>query len=310
MKRALLLAVCLMSLACLSARAGEGRKLEKVSDHVWAYMNVLPMTPGGSFGANAGVVVGSKGAMVVDTLISAKEGRRLLADVRAITEVPILWVVNTHYHLDHAWGNCVFDAEGARIIGAAPSPKLVVERGAYALAHVDQHGLKQEDVEGTTLAPPTVSFTGVMSIDLGGVVVELRSLPHGHCPDNLIVWVAQDMVLFGGDLLFVGCHPFMGESNIQGWLADLDVVASLGARKIIPGHGRCSDAKDVTEMKAYIKAFDENATVLAKGGCQEDAPKLAKELGKRLPSQERNELPQMLEYNLRTKYLPQEKSNP
>jgi cyclase len=299
-----------MNVVCLYAHAEEDRKLKKVSDHVWAYANVSPMTPARSFGANAGVVVGSKGAMVVDTLTSAKEGKRLLADVREVTKLPILWVVNTHYHLDHAWGNCVFAAEGAKIVGASPAPKLLAERGAYGLAHVTQHGLAQEDVEGTTLAPATVSFTGTMSIDLGGVVVDLRSLPHGHCPDNLVVLVAQDDVLFSGDLLFVGCHPSMGESDIHGWLADLDIVASFGAEKIIPGHGRLASAKDVAEMKAYIKAFDDNATNLAKGKHQEDAPKLAQELQKRLPSQGRDELPQMLEYNLRMKYLPQEKAGP
>lgn len=310
MKRASLLVPCLMLLACPHIRADEPRKLEKIGDHVWSYVNVSPMTPARSFGANAGVVVGNKGAMVVDTLTSAKEGKQLLADVRAVTKLPLLWVVNTHYHLDHAWGNSVFEAEGATIIGASPAPRLLAERGAYGLAHADQHGLTKEDVEGTTLAPATVSFTGVMSIDLGGVIVELRSLPHGHCPDNLVVWVPADGVLFSGDLLFVGCHPFMGEGDVAGWLGDLDAVAALDAKKIIPGHGRLANAKDIAEMKTYIKAFDDNATRLARGKRQEDAPKLAEELLKLLPSQGRNELPQMLEYNLRTKYLPPEKTGP
>lgn len=304
MKRISFLVLCLMNLACVCARAGEDRQLQKIGDHVWAYADVKPMTPARSFGANAGLIVGDREAMVVDTLTSAKEGKQLLADVRKITKLPIAWVVNTHYHLDHAWGNCVFAVEGAKIIGASPAPKLLAERGAYGLAHAAQHGLAEKDIEGTTLAPATVSFTGVLTIDLGGVTVKVRSLPHGHCPDNLVVWVPQDKFLFSGDLLFVGCHPFMGESDVQGWLADLDVVASYPAEKIVPGHGRIAGAKDIAEMKAYVKTFDENALKLAKGKRQEDAPKLAQELLKRLPSQGRNELPTMLDYNLRTKYLP------
>jgi cyclase len=304
MKHISFLVLCLVNITCISAFAGEDRQLQKMGDHVWAYANVSPMTPAKSFGANAGLIVGTREAMVVDTLTSAKEGKQLLADVRKITKLPIVWVVNTHYHLDHAWGNCVFAAEGAKVVGASPAPKLLAERGAYGLAHAGQHGLTGKDIEGTTLAPATVSFTGVMTIDLGGVIVELRSLPHGHCPDNLVVWTPQDKVLFSGDLLFVGCHPFMGESDVQGWLADLDVVASLDAAKIVPGHGRLAVAKDIAEMKAYVKTFDENALKLAKGKHQADAPKLAQELLKRLPSQGRNELPMMLEYNLRTKYLP------
>ncbi|MEN6494408.1 MAG: MBL fold metallo-hydrolase [Thermoguttaceae bacterium] len=307
MNRRFGIAIVVLLLTCSLAAAGEGRKQQKVSEHVWAYTDVSPMTTANSFGANAGVVVGSKGAMVVDTLISAKEGKRLLADVREVTRLPILWVVNTHYHLDHAWGNCVFEAEGARIVATSPAPKLLAERGAYYLAHADQRGLNREDLEGTTLAPATVTFSGTMSIDLGGIAVELRSLPHGHCPDNLLVWVPQDKVLFSGDLLFVGSHPFIGEGDVKGWLIGLDVMAAIGAEKIVPGHGRLAGPKDIAEMRAYLTSFDENATRLAQGKTQEDAAKLAEELQRVLPAQGRDQLVPMIEYNLRMKYLPQEK---
>lgn len=293
-------------LTCTLADAGEQRKLQQVGQHVWAYTNVSPMTVTNSFGANAGAVVGSKGVLVVDTLVSAKEGRRLLADVREVTKLPILWVVNTHYHLDHALGNCVFAAEGATIVGASPAPTLLAERGAYALAHADQYGLTPDDMEGTTIALATVSFSGTMTIDLGGVVVELRSMPHAHSQDNLLVWVPQDKVLFSGDLLFVGSHPFLGESDIQGWLSDLDAVAAVKAEKIIPGHGPIAGAKDIAEMKEYITAFDAAATRLTEGKSQADAPRLAEEVRKVLPAQGRENLPFMIEHNLRTKYLPQE----
>jgi cyclase len=307
MKRNLLIAWCALCVVCLCANASAERILQQTGEHVWAYSNVSPMDPAHSYGANAGVVVGSKAALVVDTLISAKAGQQLLDDVRKVTKLPILWVVNTHYHLDHAWGNCVFTAEGARVIGASPAPKLLAELGPQGLEHPEQHGLTKADLEGTTIAPATVSFAGTMDIDLGGVAVELRSLPHGHCPDNLLVWVAQDKVLFSGDLLFVGCHPFLGEGDIKGWLADLDVVSSIGADKIVPGHGRLATAKDIAEMKEYLKAFDKNAAELAKGKKQADAPALAEALLKLLPPQGRDNLPTMIEYNLRAKYLPQEK---
>jgi glyoxylase-like metal-dependent hydrolase (beta-lactamase superfamily II) len=124
----------------------------------------------------------------------------------------------------------------------------------------------------------------------------------GH--DNLVVWVPQDKTRFSGDLLFVGCHPFIGESDVQGWMSDLDAVAAFNAEKVISGHGRLATANDIAEMKVYLKAFDENAAKLAKGRRQDDAPSIAKELEKLLPSQGRDLLPYMLEYNLRTKYLP------
>lgn len=307
MKHISLSVLCLLNLVCLAARAADAPKLEKLSNHVWAYQNVSPMTPATSFGANAGVVVGDKAALVVDTLTSAKEGERLLADVRKITKLPVLWAVNTHYHLDHSGGNCVFQAAGAQIVGASPAPKLLAERVPAQLAHPELLGLTQKDLEGTTLAPATVSFTDVMNIDLGGVVVELRSLPHGHSPDNLLVSIPQDKVLFAGDLLFIGCHPFLGEGNIPDWLADLDAIAALSADKVVPGHGRLATPKDIAELKTYLTVFDENATKLAKGKRQSDAPAIAQELQKLLPSQGRDALSMMPEFNLRIKYLPQEK---
>lgn len=298
----------LFGMACYCVYADGERKLQQISPHVWAYAGTVPMSIAKSYGANAGVVVGEKGALVVDTLISAKEGQQLLDDIHAVTKQPLLWVVNTHYHLDHAWGNGVFATEGARVIGASRSTELLIERGTEGLAHPEKHGLTKEALEGTTLSPATVSFTGTVTIDLGGIVVELRSMPHGHCEDNLVVWVPKEKILFSGDLLFVGCHPFMGEGNIPNWLADLDALSKMGAEKIIPGHGRIAHAKDITDMKEYLRVFDVNAVKLAKGKSQADAPKLAEKLAKQLPDQGRTELTGMLEYNLRAKYLPQEKT--
>ncbi len=292
-----------LALACSGVGAGELPKLQQVSEHVWSYVWNYPMTPANSYGANAGIVVGSNAVLVVDTLISAREGKRLLADIRAVTKLPIKYVANTHYHLDHAWGNSIFTAEGAAVIGTTASAKLMAERGAYGLAHADQFGLTPEDLAGTTLAPATLGVAGLLSIDLGGVTVELRSLAPGHCPDNLVAYVPQDKVVFCGDLLFTGCHPYMGESDIAGWLSGLDAVNALGAEKLVPGHGAMGTAKDVAEMKEYLKAFDEKAQALTKGKTQADAPAIATELLKSLPEQGRKELSMMAESNLRMKYL-------
>ncbi|MGD9127282.1 MAG: MBL fold metallo-hydrolase, partial [Planctomycetia bacterium] len=107
MKRNLLISLCVLGLLALNARADETRPLQKIGPHTWAYAGTSPMKSANSLGSNAGVIVGEKGVLVVDTLASAKEGKKLLADIRKVTKLPILWVVNTHFHFDHAWGNCV-----------------------------------------------------------------------------------------------------------------------------------------------------------------------------------------------------------
>jgi cyclase len=294
-------------IVCQQGYGVEGRKFQKISDHVWSYAGTSPMTAANSFGANAGVVVGTKGALVVDTLVSAKEGKQLLADVRAVTKLPVLWVVNTHYHLDHAWGNCVFAEQGATIVGAWPASKLLAENGPEGIAHADQFGLTADDMAGTITTPATVIFNGIMFIDLGGVVVTLESMRHGHCADNLVVWIDDDKTLFSGDLMFVGCHPFVGEGDMAGWLSDLEKIAAMKPEKIIPGHGPLSSAKDINDMKAYLNAFNRNALELTRGKTQADAAMIAEKLLPLLPSQGRGDLANMIEYSLKMKYLPQEK---
>lgn len=304
MLKKMLTVVAAALLLCSQSNAETVRKLKQFGKHVWSYENVKPMKPANSFGANAGIVVGKNGVMVIDTLVSAKEGKQLLADIREITSLPILFVVNTHYHLDHSWGNCAFADENAVIIAAEPGRNLLKTSSKAGLEKPEQYGLTKDDVKGTVLTPATITFKGEMTIDLGGVVVDLKQLPHGHCQDNLIAWIEADKVLFAGDLMFVECHPFMGEGNIGDWVKNLDELAVYKAKTIIPGHGRLSSQKDIVEMKAYLQTFDAAAKALCNGKTQNDAPELAKKLFIKLPKQNRHDLGNMVEFNLRLKYLP------
>ncbi len=285
-------------------QAGETSALRPISPHVWAYAGRTGMAPANSYGANSGVIVGTAGALVVDTQISAKTGRQLLEDVRAVTNQPIRWVVNTHYHLDHAFGNSVFAAAGAQIIGGPGAPQLLTQKGPAILAHPEGHGLTAADLEGTVITPPTEVVADVRQLDLGGVTVEIRALAPGHSPDNLIIWVPGDRVLFSGDLVFKGCHPFVGEGDVPGWLADLDKLAALDAKTIIPGHGAPAGPSDLADMRAYLTTFDQNARRLAAGKTAADVRTVAEELRKLLPEQGRQELGGLIEYSLLAKYLP------
>lgn len=296
-----LIAVIFIAGSAAAAEAASG--LQQVSAHVWAYAGSKEFSPAGSFGANAGIVVGEKAVLVVDTLISEKDGERFLADIRKVTQVPVKYVVNTHYHLDHAWGNSAFDKKGVRFIGGNGATELAKTEGEKALKNASTYGLDKKQMRGTEIRPADTSLEKPETIDLGGVSVQLIPLLHGHCKDNLIVWVTEEKTLFAGDLLFTGCHPYMGECDIAGWLDGLGVIAGSGAEKIIPGHGPVSSGKDVQEMKAYLQAFDKAATELCAGKTPADAKALAPELLKKLPAQNRTALEPMIETNLAMKYL-------
>jgi cyclase len=280
------------------------RTLQKLSDHIYAYVGVTGASPSAnSFGANSGVVVGKDAVLVVDTLISVKEAEKLLADIRKVTNKPIKYVVNTHYHLDHAWGNKVFVREGAVII-AHENSRLAGPRSEYGLKHYQQFGLTAADMEGTDLSFPTVTFKDEMRIDLGEVMVDLAYPGVTHTDGSISAYVSPEQTIFLGDILFTKYHPYLGEGDIPSWIKVLSKLERGPAKVIIPGHGPVSTVADIKNMEAYLKVFDRKAKQLCKGKKQDDAPAIAAQLLKELPDQGRTELPGMVESNLREKYLP------
>lgn len=305
MRRKALVFVTILGLALsASVFAGESPALQQISQHVYAYVDAKNPTPASSFGANVGLVVGKDQALVIDTLVSAKEAERLLADILKVTDKKVKYVVNTHYHLDHAWGNCVFTKLGAVVIGHENARKHQSD-AAKSLAHPESFGLSAKDLEGTTLEAPTVTFKDSMSIDLGDVTVVLSYPGPTHTDDSITAYVPQDKVLFLGDMLFTGYHPFLAEGDLAHWQQVLGELEKTPATKIIPGHGPVSNKSDLEKMKEYLREFDAAARTLCAGKSADDAPAIAKELIKRLPQQQRTELPNMVEFNLRLRYLPQ-----
>ena len=305
--RSLPCAVVLCMIVCSTVLAADTPGLQRISDHVYGYVGVKNPSPAKSFGANTGLVVGKDAALVIDTLISAKEARRFLSDIQKITDKPVKYVVNTHHHLDHAWGNCEFVKHGATVIGQKNALSHLAE-DAKALAHPENFGLTAQDLQGTTLQGPTITFTDAMTIDLGGVTVELTYLGPTHSDDSITAYVPQDKVLFVGDALFTGYHPFLAEGDLANWQQVLTKLLQTPADKIIPGHGPVSGKTDLENMAVYLREFDALARTLCAGKSPNDAPAIAQELIKRLPGNEGKEqpalLPTMVEFNLRLKYLP------
>jgi len=164
MKRTVVLMLTILTLLAPSAHAD----LVKLADNIYSYIGEKDSSPTHSFAANAGIVIGRDGVLVVDTLISAREGERFLADIREVTDKLIRYVVNTHTHPDHAFGNCVFTRLGATVISHDADRALLARTGADTLKNIGNFGLKPEDMTGTTIALPTMTFSDRMTIDLGG----------------------------------------------------------------------------------------------------------------------------------------------
>ncbi|HMK50088.1 MAG TPA: MBL fold metallo-hydrolase [Thermodesulfovibrionales bacterium] len=254
--------------------------LTRISEGVYSYIDTKGAAPANSFGANAGIIIGKDGILVVDTLISAKKAKAFINDIKAVSDKPIKYVVNTHYHLDHSLGNSEFARLGAIIIGQQNSIKDLSTNSP--LPRASEYGLSAEDMEGTTMAPPLLTFTDRMAISLGDLTVELIYPGPSHTDDSILVYLPGQKVLFAGDILFTRYHPYMGEGDAAGWIKSLDFVSSLDADKIIPGHGPLSGKQDVDAMRTYITTFDKKVKELA--AVSNDPQFISAEVKKVLPA--------------------------
>ncbi|HEX2928003.1 MAG TPA: MBL fold metallo-hydrolase [Ruminiclostridium sp.] len=272
--------------------------LTQITDNVYAYVDIKNGSEENSFGSNAGIIIGRDGIAVVDTRISAKEAKRFINAIRAVSEKPIKYVINTHYHHDHSFGNSEFVKLGATVIAQENSRQSTLRTAEAILRNPEQCGLTPEYMEGTTVAYPALSFGDFMTIDLGDQVIELRHARHSHTDGDTLVYLPDKKVLFTGDVLFTNYHVFLGEGNIEEWCNELDEMMNMDVEIIIPGHGAISGKKDIEHMKNYILQFDQLATKLVT--IDADIHVIADEMLRVLP--QRAENVRLIKENLMTKY--------
>ncbi len=182
--------------------------LTKIADNVYSYVDIKGATPQNSFGANAGIIVGKDGIVVIDTLVSAKEAKRFIADIKKVSDKPIKYVVNTHYHLDHSFGNAEFEKLGAVIISHTKDEQNSRKNGEPTLKDAKAFGLTENDMEGTVLSYPSLTFNDKMEINFGDQKIELIYPGSSHTSGSIIVNLPDKKILFAGDALFTGYHPY------------------------------------------------------------------------------------------------------
>ncbi|GLV86349.1 MBL fold metallo-hydrolase [Streptomyces lavendulae subsp. lavendulae] len=202
---------------------------------------------------NAGFVSDGGRTLLVDT---AATERRALALREAVTAagVPLpRTVVNTHHHGDHTYGNGVF----------APEALIVGHDDARAEQLTAGHQLEliwpATDFGAIEIVPPDLTFSERLTLHVGGIEVRVIHPGVAHTTGDAVVWLPRQRVVFTGDLVFAGGTPFLAMGSLSGSLRALELLRSLGAETVVPGHGPLTDASAYEATERYLRFVAELA---------------------------------------------------
>jgi glyoxylase-like metal-dependent hydrolase (beta-lactamase superfamily II) len=255
--RLLLACACVLLPARASAADAVGVEPVRVSAHVW-YVQGRPGPASAAnrgYNSNAGFVVTPEGVVVIDALGTPALGHALLAAIRSVSALPVRRVIVTHYHADHFYGLAAFKAAGADIWAHQAAREYL--DGAEAQARLEQRRrVLAPWVDDTTqLLPPDRWLDGDSAFVLGGMHFDLMYMGPAHAPDDLVVVVREDQVLFSGDIMFSGRVPFVGSADSRRWLAAMDQLLRLQPKAMVPGHGAVSrdPAADLAFTRDYLR---------------------------------------------------------
>jgi quinoprotein relay system zinc metallohydrolase 2 len=183
---------------------------------------------------NISFVVGSRGVAVIDTGGSLKVGKQLRAAIKAVTPLPILYVINTHVHPDHIFGNAAFVQDNPVFVGHAKlGDTMQLRQEAYTKLNIKYLGA---DAEGSDMVKPSLVVSTGSKLDLGDRSLQLTAYVSAHTVTDISLIDSKTQTLFTGDLLFIERTPVI-ESDIKGLISAIDSLKLSQVSQVVPGHG-------------------------------------------------------------------------
>lgn len=215
--------------------------------------------------ANVGFIIGNKCVAVIDSGGSPQQGLALKNAIKQTTDKPVCYVINTHVHPDHIYGNLAFKQPGIQFVGHYKLARAMASRGDHYLGRAEE--LLDIHVNRDNIIPPDLQVKDSMVLNLGNRELLLTAHPTAHTDNDLSIYDKSTDTLWLADLLFLEHIPVI-DGSLKGWLAELDRLEKNRYTLVIPGHG--TPVRDwpaaMQPQKAYLNGLASEIRTMIKQG--------------------------------------------
>jgi cyclase len=215
-----------LTLLFLLSSLAASASTQKIGTDLYAYISENDASSNSTF------LVSDKGILVVDTGLNAQEGRKLLDEIRKISQAPVRWVVNTHYHPDHRGGNSVVGPDAVVISTAFTRTQTGSAAAGYALNE-------------------TVGTRGI-TLYVGGHEVRIYHPGPAHTMGDLIVYFPEQRAIAMGDLFLTNSCPAMDKGDLETWITTLNQILFMPVEHVVPGHFGLATTKELGHFRDYL----------------------------------------------------------
>jgi cyclase len=211
---------------------------------------------------NNGWIVFDDYVVVVDANYSSGAAV-VMPKIRATTDKPLRFVIDTHFHPDHSFGNKLWADAGAMPVAQAAALDELKRNGATAW--IDS-ARTRPDVAASQLKLPELSYSDSLVFSDARHRVELLWFGPGHTPGDTLVWLPGEKVLFTGDVCVNGSYNYVHDSDITGWIKVLEKARALGAKTVCPGHGPVGGPEIIVDQQGYLIELQRGVQALVAAG--------------------------------------------
>jgi len=255
MKRIFMILAALLCQALAQAGAMPEPEIVKINPRVYALLGPLgiPSVHNQGYMVNTTVIIGDSGVILVDSGGSDEIGSHLAKTIARITPKPVTHIINTHHHGDHHLGNSVF--KGAQILSSQQCRDLVEKTGDDWVVLME--GMIGHKLPNTRPLAASVTFPSESRNDrrLQGVKLMLWVPQGSHTPGDMMIYLPDDKILIGGDILVNTIVPNLRNANLKNWIGALAKVQELDTATIVPGHGPLMDKAGVAKLHRLLTVF-------------------------------------------------------